>query len=68
MENFAELLPLLIPLAVIELGMRAFAIFNILKGKKQGVKFRFDPIVWIVVSAFVTFGWVIYLIFGRIEE
>lgn len=68
MDTLTELLPILIPYIVIELGLRLFALFNILKAKKNNIPLRFDPIVWIILVCFVNFGWLFYFIFGRLDE
>ena len=68
MENLTELLPILIPLLVLELGLRVFAIISILRAKTKGVTLRWDPIIWIIIVAFVNFGWLLFFIIGRKEE
>lgn len=68
MEEFTELLPILIPFLIIELGLRIFAIISIAKAKSKGITLRWDPTIWIVIVAFVNFGWLLYFIIGRTEE
>jgi hypothetical protein len=68
MDIYADLLPILIPFLIIELGLRIFALLSVLKAKKNGVSLRWDPIIWIIIVCFITFGWVIYFIFGRTDE
>jgi hypothetical protein len=68
MGEFAELLPILIPFLVIEIGLRIFTLLKVLKAKKEGIALRWDPIIWVIIVCFVTFGWVLYFIFGRTDE
>ena len=68
MGDFAEILPILIPYLVIELGLRLFALFSVLKAKKNNVALRLDPIIWIIIVCFINFGWLAYFIFGRKDE
>jgi len=68
MENFTvlmDLLPLIIPIILIDLFFKIYVIIDILKEDRM-VKGG-NKIVWIVVSMVVNFGWVIYLIFGKDE-
>ena len=68
MENFTilmDLLPLIIPVVLIDLFFKIYVIIDILKEDRM-VKGG-NKIVWIVVSMVVNFGWVIYLIFGKDE-
>jgi predicted DNA-binding transcriptional regulator len=65
----ATLLPFLIPLVAIELGIRIFVIFQITKVEERGERLRFDSVIlWVLIVALVNFGWVGYLIFGKVEE
>jgi hypothetical protein len=68
MEEFAviiDLLPLIIPIFLIDLIFKIYVIVDILKEDRM-VKGG-NKIVWIVVSMVINFGWVIYLIFGKDE-
>lgn len=68
MEEFTiimDLLPLLIPVLLIDLFFKIFVIIDILKEDRK-VKGG-NKIIWIVVSVVVNFGWIIYLIFGKDE-
>ena len=68
MEEFTfifDLLPLIIPIILIDLFFKIYVIIDILKEDRK-VKGG-NKIVWIVVSMLINFGWVIYLIFGRDE-
>lgn len=68
MEQLLELLPILIPLVIFELGMRVYAIVDIVKLEDKQIKTRaFQPIVWIILVAVINFAWVFYLIFGKEE-
>ena len=68
MEEFSfliELLPLIIPIFLIDLFFKVYVVIDILKEERM-VKGG-NKIIWIVVSLVVNFGWVIYLIFGKDE-
>jgi len=67
-ESLVDMLPILIPYIIFEIGLRIVAVLNILKAKREGVQLRFDPTIWIVIVAFINFGWLLYFIIGRAEE
>lgn len=68
MEQFMELLPILIPIIIIELGMRVFAIIDIIKLEQKGLKTRWDkPTLWIILVGIVNLWWIAYFIFGKEE-
>lgn len=68
MEQLVEFLPILIPLLVLELGMRIYAIIDIIKLEEKEIKTRwFQPVWWIVIVAVINFGWLFYLIAGKEE-
>lgn len=60
-----DLLPLIIPIFLIDLFFKIYVIIDILKEDRM-VKGG-NKIIWIVVSVLVNFGWIIYLIFGKDE-
>ncbi len=62
---FFDMLPLLIPIILIDWIFKIYVIIDILKEDRK-VKGG-NKIVWIVVSMVINFGWVIYLIFGKDE-
>jgi uncharacterized RDD family membrane protein YckC len=63
--NWAQLLPLLIPVALIELGLLVWALLDIIRRKNT----KGPKIVWIiVVLLFEIIGPIAYFIFGRGEE
>ena len=64
----SDLMMILIPYIVIELGLRIFALTSILKAKSKGITLRWDPILWIVIVLFVNFGWLLYFILGRKDQ
>jgi hypothetical protein len=67
--EISTILPFILPLAIIELGIRIFVIIQITKVEDRGERLRFDSqILWILIVALVNFGWVGYLIFGKVEE
>jgi hypothetical protein len=60
---------LLIPVLVIELGVRIFTIFQIIKADRNNERFRFDSmLIWLLIVGLVNFGWIIYYIAGKVEE
>ena len=62
--NWGQLLPLLIPVAIIELGLLVWALLDIIRRKHvKGPK-----IVWIIVVVFELLGPIAYFLFGRGEE
>ncbi|QMS84852.1 PLD nuclease N-terminal domain-containing protein [Candidatus Xianfuyuplasma coldseepsis] len=64
LEQLQELLPLLIPIVLIDIGFRIFAIIDIVKQERQ-VKGN-NKIVWILIVGLVSyFGWIIYFLIGR---
>lgn len=68
MEEFTiliELLPLIIPVFLIDLFFKIYVVIDILK--EDRIVKGGNKIVWIVVSVVINFGWVIYLIFGKDE-
>ena len=66
LSELADLLPLLLlllPVILIELGLKIFAIIDIARKKKTK---NLSPLIWILIICFVnTIGSIIYLIFGR---
>ena len=68
MEELVNLLPLIIPLVILELGMRVYAIIDIVSLEKKEIKTKGDnPLLWIIIVAIVNFAWLIYFIFGKEE-
>jgi hypothetical protein len=64
-EQVSNLLPLLVPIIILELAFRIYAIVDILNEARR-VKGE-NKIIWILVVALVNFGWVVYFLFGREE-
>ncbi|GIV96705.1 MAG: hypothetical protein KatS3mg057_1362 [Herpetosiphonaceae bacterium] len=66
MEELNELLPLLIPIILIQLGLMIFALLDLFKPERRvkgGNKF-----IWALVIILIsTFGPLIYLLVGREE-
>lgn len=60
-----EMLPLIIPIILIDLIFKIYVIIDILK--EDRIVKGGNKVVWIVVSMVINFGWVIYLIFGKDE-
>ncbi len=66
MDIIAKYLPLLIPVAIIQLALQIAALLNILKHRK----FRFGNIViWIIIVLITGFiGPILYFTIGRADE
>ncbi|MCF7925100.1 MAG: PLDc N-terminal domain-containing protein [Candidatus Izimaplasma sp.] len=64
LETIIDLLPLLIPLILIDLSIRIYAIVDIVKPNRI-VTINNNKTVWILISVLVNFGGLIYLLFGR---
>lgn len=60
-----DLLPLIIPVILIDLIFKVYALVDILK--EDRVVKGGNKIIWIIVCMVINFGWVIYLIFGKDE-
>ena len=65
LDILIDILPLIIPIILIDLFFKIYVIIDILKVDRK-VKGG-NKVVWIVVSMVINFGWVIYLIFGKDE-
>ena len=63
-EPIIDILPLLIPLLLIDVGIRIYAIIDILKEERE-VTINNNKIVWLVIVAIVNLGGIIYLLLGR---
>jgi 4-amino-4-deoxy-L-arabinose transferase-like glycosyltransferase len=65
MEEFLKYLPLIIPLALIQLALMIFALVDLAKREKtRGPKW-----LWLLVIVFgELFGPIIYFVVGRTEE
>ena len=64
-EMFQNILPLVIPLILIDLVFKIYAMVDILKEDRK-VKGG-NKIIWILVAVLINYGWVIYFIFGKDE-
>ena len=64
MNNAFELLPVLLPVILVELAMKAVAIRDILKTARP---IRGDKRIWIGVVVLMTLGWAVYFLFGKEE-
>ena len=64
-EEFIELLPLLLPLFLIDIGFKIYALIDILKEDRR-VRWN-NKIIWILISVLVNYGWIFYFLFGRDE-
>lgn len=59
-----QLLILLSPLLVLDLGMRIFALLNLRKQKET----RGPKALWVAIILLVGFGWLAYLLVGRKDD
>lgn len=65
MEQLTEFLPFVIPLAIAQYGLMAYAIYHILTHKRYKCGNR---AIWLVVSILVNFiGPILYLTIGKEE-
>ena len=63
LDTIQELVPLLLPIILIDLGFRIYAIIDIIKEERR-VRGN-NKIIWLIVIALVNFGWVVYFLVGR---
>ena len=63
MELLLDLLPILIPFVIIEIGIRVYCIIDIHKPERKVL--LVSKTVWTVLIAVVTLAWVVYLLGGR---
>jgi len=61
-----DLLYYLIPIIIIELAGEVFSIVDIIRTRKS--RTQSNVIIWILIVGFISFGWIIYLLFGRIPK
>ena len=64
-EQLIELLPLLLPVLLIDIGFKIYALIDILKEDRR-VRWN-NKIIWILVSVLINYGWILYFLFGRDE-
>lgn len=64
MENWNQWLPLLVPIALLELGLMIFALLDLIRRERtKGPKWA-----WALVIVLINFiGPLVYLVFGREE-
>lgn len=65
LEMMQDILPLLIPIILIDVIFKIYAIVDILKVDRR-VKGG-NKIIWILVAVLINYGWIIYFIFGKDE-
>ena len=64
--NLSQYLPILVPLAVIELGLMAAALIHIFTHKTYRIGNR---IIWVIISILINIiGPILYFIIGRSDE
>ena len=66
MEEIKAMLPVLIPLVIIQLALGIFALIHVLKHPR----YRFgNKVMWILIVLFINIiGPIVYFVFGRGEE
>jgi len=63
--DLAQLLPLLIPVAILEIGLLVWALLDLIRRKHV----KGNKIVWIIVIVLINvIGPIVYFLFGRGEE
>jgi len=63
-NQIIDLLPLILPIVIIEIGLRIYAIFDIYNPNRV---IKGNKIIWVLVTALVSLGWLVYFLFGRDE-
>ena len=61
--EWTDLLPIIIPIIVIELGIRVYAILDIYKQERNVL--YISKLAWALIVGIVTFGWVAYFLVGK---
>lgn len=61
--DWNQVIIILIPILIVELGFRGYAIYDLVQPKRK-VKF-FSKKLWLLLVSIVNFGWVFYLLVGR---
>jgi hypothetical protein len=68
MINIRSLLPVLIPLIILQLGLMIFALLDLVRRSAEQVKGR-NKWLWVIVIVLVnTVGPIIYFVLGREED
>jgi hypothetical protein len=63
MNEILEILPFLIPLALAQYGLMAYALYHIFTHSNYK---RGSRVIWVIVSLFVNFiGPILYFVFGK---
>ncbi|MBN2604611.1 MAG: PLDc N-terminal domain-containing protein [Bacilli bacterium] len=65
MEEILNLLPLLLPIVLIDFILRIYCVIDIFKVDR--VVKGGNKIIWALVCGLINFGWVVYLIIGKDE-
>lgn len=66
MDRFMELWPILLPVLLVELAFRVYALIDIWKEDRKTN--AFPKWFWTIVVALISFGWIFYLLAGRSDE
>lgn len=65
LEQLTDILPLIIPIILLDLGFRIYAIIDIIQEDRR-VKGN-NKILWVILIAVINFGWAVYFLVGRDE-
>mgnify|MGYP000008810467 CR=1 FL=1 len=63
MEDFGQIVLLLLPLLIVEMAMRVYVILDILKEERRVLGGK--KIYWILFCGIIQLGWILYLAVGR---
>jgi len=66
LDLLINLLPVLIPLAIVQLGLLLFAAVDVVRKRRTK---NLSPIIWVLIICLVNMiGPILYFIFGRAED
>ena len=66
MEHFIDLLPILLPVFLLELSLKVYALLDI--WKKTRKTNAFPKWAWTIVVILISGGWIFYLLAGRADD
>lgn len=64
-DQITDLLPILIPILLLDWGFKIYAIIDIFK--EDRIVRGNSKVLWLLVSVLINFGWIFYFLFGREE-
>lgn len=62
-EDIVAILPILIPLLIVELAFRVYSLIDLFKPHRESL--ILSKTVWAFIIGLINFGWVVYLLAGR---